>query len=210
MRVSRSDASELGMTTHRIEALTDGIFAIAMTLLVLTLDLPELEKGLTQTGLHQLLLAQRDKFLNYGLSFVLLAIFWIIHHEQFHVIKRTDRKHLWINIFALMSIVLIPFSTSLVGDYPDDWMAEFFFGSNIFIIGVLFNSNWAYATKGHRLVEASLDRRRIALGKKRGAVSPLVSLLAMGLSLIHPQLSLYVYILIPLILFLPQFRQKSR
>ncbi|TKJ44917.1 DUF1211 domain-containing membrane protein, partial [Candidatus Aerophobetes bacterium Ae_b3a] len=51
MRVSRSDASELGMTTHRIEALTDGIFAIAMTLLVLTLDLPELEKGLTQTGL---------------------------------------------------------------------------------------------------------------------------------------------------------------
>ena len=210
MNVSRSDASELGMTTHRIEALTDGIFAIAMTLLVLTLDLPELEKGLTQTGLHQLLLAQRDKFLNYGLSFVLLAIFWIIHHEQFHVIKRTDRKHLWINIFALMSIVLIPFSTSLVGDYPDDWMAEFFFGSNIFIIGVLFNSNWAYATKGHRLVEASLDRRRIALGKKRGAVSPLVSLLAMGLSLIHPQLSLYVYILIPLILFLPQFRQKSR
>lgn len=210
MRVSRSDASELGMTTHRIEALTDGIFAIAMTLLVLTLDLPELEKGLTQTGLHQLLLAQRDKFLNYGLSFVLLAIFWIIHHEQFHVIKRTDRKHLWINIFALMSIVLIPFSTSLVGDYPDDWMAEFFFGSNIFIIGVLFNSNWAYATKGHRLVEASLDRRRIALGKKRGAVTPLVSLLAMGLSLIHPQLSLYVYILIPLILFLPQFRQKSR
>jgi len=210
MRVSRSDASELGMTTHRIEALTDGIFAIAMTLLVLTLDLPELEKGLTQTGLHQLLLAQRDKFLNYGLSFVLLAIFWIIHHEQFHVIKRTDRKHLWINIFALMFIVLIPFSTSLVGDYPDDWMAEFFFGSNMFIIGVLFNSNWAYATKGHRLVEPGLDRRRIALGKKRGTVTPLVSLLAMGLSLMHPQLSCYLYILIPLILFLPQFRHKSR
>lgn len=198
------------MTTHRIEALTDGIFAIAMTLLVLTLDLPEVEKGLTKTGLHQLLFAQRDKFLNYGLSFVLLAIFWIIHHDQFHVIKRTDRKHLWINIFTLMFIVLIPFSSSLVGDYPDDWMAEFFFGSNIFIIGVLLNSNWAYATKGHRLVEASLDRRRIALGKKRGTVTPLVSLLAMGLSLMHPQLSSYVYILIPLILFLPQFRQKSR
>ena len=210
MRVSRSDASELGMTTHWIEALTDGIFAIAMTLLVLTLDLPEVGKGLTQTGLHQLLLAQRDKFVNYGLSFVLLAIFWIIHHEQFHVIKRTDRKHLWINIFALMSIVLIPFSTSLVGDYPNDWIAEFFFGSNIFIIAVLFNSNWTYATKGHRLVEASLDRRRIALGKKKGTVTALVSLLAMGLSLIHPQLSSYVYILIPLILFLPQFRQKSR
>lgn len=210
MKVSRSDGSELGMTTHRIEALTDGIFAIAMTLLVLTLDLPEVEKGLTQTGLHHLLMAQRDIFFNYALSFVLLAILWIIHHQQFHFIKRTDRKHLWINIFTLMFIALIPFSTSLVGDYPDDWMAEFFFGSNMFILGMLFNLNWAYATKGHRLVDRSLEPRRIALGKKKGAVTPLVSLLAMVLSLIHPQLSFYVYILIPIILSLPQFRRQLR
>ena len=210
MTVPPSDATELGMTTHRIEALTDGIFAIAMTLLVLTLGLPEVEKGLTERGLHHLLIEQSDKFFNYGLSFILLAIFWVIHHQQFHFIKRTDRKHLWINIFTLMFIALIPFSTSLVGDYPRDWIAEFFFGFNMFMVGTLLNLNWTYATKGHRLVEASLDRRRIAVGKKRGAVTPLVSLLAMGLSLLHPQLSSYAYILIPIILSLPQFRRQTR
>lgn len=210
MTASSSDASELGMTTRRIETLTDGIFAIAMTLLVLNLDLPEVGKELTEAGLHDLLIAEMPIFFNYALSFILLAIFWIIHHQQFHFIKRTDRKHLWISIFTLMFIALIPFSTSLVGDYPDDRMAEFFFGSNMFALGVLFNRNWAYATKGHRLVEASLDPRRIALGKKRGAVIPLVSLLAVLLSLIHPRLSSYTYILIPIILSLPQFRDKSR
>jgi len=208
MRASNSDASEPGMTTHRIEALTDGIFAIAMTLLVLTLDLPEVEKGLTQVRVHNLLIGQMHKFFNYALSFVLLAVFWIIHHQHFHVIKRTDHKHLWINIFTLMFIALIPFSTSLVGDYPEDWMDEFFFGSNMFILGMLLNWSWTYATKGYRLVNRGLDPRRIALGKKRGAIIPFVALLAMVLSLINPLMSSYVYILIPIILSLPQFRYK--
>ena len=207
MTASNSDALEPGVTTHRIEALTDGIFAIAMTLLVLTLDIPEAKTELIQTvELHSMLIGQMHKFLNYALSFLLLAIFWVIHHQQFHFIKRTNHKHLWINIVTLMFIALIPFSTSLVGDYNDDMVAEFFFASNLFIIGMLFLWNWAYATKGHRLVDRSLDPQRIALGKKRGAVIPLVSLLAIVLSLTNPQFSFYAYLLIPIILALLHFR----
>ena len=211
MRVSNSNnVSEPGMTTHRIEALTDGIFAIAMTLLVLTLDLPKVGKELTQVGLYNLLIAQIDKFFNYALSFILLSIFWIKHHQQFYFIKRTDQGYLWINIFILMFVALMPFSTSLVGDYSNDWMAELFFSSNMFVLGMFFYWGWVYATKGHRLVDHNLDQQRIALGKKRGAIIPLVSLLAMVLSLIKPQLCSYVYILIPIILSFPQFRRKLR
>ena len=207
MTASNSDAPESGVTTHRIEALTDGIFAIAMTLLVLTLDIPEAKTELIQTvELHRMLIGQMHKFFNYALSFLLLAIFWVKHHQQFHFIKRTNRKHLWINIVTLMFIALIPFSTSLVGDYNDDMVAEFFFASNLFIIGMLFLWNWVYATKGHRLVDRSLDPQRIALWKKRGAVIPLVSLLAMVLSLTNPQFSFYAYLLIPIILALLHFR----
>ena len=207
MTASSSDESEPGVTTHRIEALTDGIFAIAMTLLVLTLALPEAKTELTQTvELYSLLIGQMHKFFNYALSFLLLAIFWVKHHQQFHFIKRTNRKHLWINIVTLMFIALIPFSTSLIGDYNDDRVAEFFFASNLFIIGMLFLWNWVYATKGHRLVDRSLDPQRIALWKKRGAVIPLVSLLAMVLSLTNPQFTFYAYLLIPIILALPHFR----
>ena len=181
-----------------------------MTLLVLNLHIPAITKGLTQAGLHILLIEQADKFLNYLLSFILLAVFWIIHHQQFHLIQRTDRTHLWINIFILMFIGLIPFSTSLAGHYPNDWMAELFFGSNLFILGMLFSWSWHYATQKHRLVASNLDARRITLGKRRGMVTPVVSFLAIIVSLIKPQLSSYVYILIPILLQLPSFRFWSK
>ncbi len=198
--------SEIGLITRRIEALSDGVFAIAMTLLALNLHIPAMTKDLTQAGLHVLLIGQADKFLNYLLSFILLAVFWIIHHQQFHLIKQTNRTHLWINIFILMFIALVPFSTSLADHYPNDWVSELFFGSNLFILGMLFSWNWHYATQKHRLVDSNLDARRIALGKRRGMVTPVVSFLAIILSLIKPQLSSYIYILIPILLQLPPFR----
>ena len=109
---------KIGLTTKRIEGLTDGVFAIAMTLLVLTLEIPEPLAENTTGMLAKLLISQRHKLFNYVLSFILLALFWIIHHRQFHLVKRTDHQHLWLNVFILMFVALIPFSTSLLGDYP--------------------------------------------------------------------------------------------
>ena len=207
MAASSSDASQPGMTTHRLEALADGIFAIAMTLMVLNLALPEAGKGLTE--LHSLLFGQLDKFFCYALSFVLLAVFWISHHQQFHFIKRTDGKHLWINIFFLMFVALIPFSTSLVGDYSNEPLAEVFFGSNIFMLSMLLLCSWLYATNHHRLVDRSLDARRIALVKKRGAATMLIAVLAIGLSFINPQISSFAYLLIPVLLGVLKYRQQK-
>ena len=198
--------SETGLTTRRLEALTDGIFAISMTLLVLTLDLGDMVSGLTHAKLHQLLLAQIPKFYNYALSFVLLAIFWILHHQQFHYIKRTEHRHLWINIFILMFVALIPFSTSVLGDYSGDWMADVLFALNLFVLGMLFSLNWHYSTKDFRLIEGKLEKRHIELGKRRGLVTPLVALLAILTAFVFPSYSPYVYLLIPIILSLPMFR----
>jgi uncharacterized membrane protein len=195
------------LTTRRLEALTDGIFAISMTLLVLTLDIGEVSNGITQAGLHKLLLAQIPKFFNYALSFVLLALFWILHHQQYRYIKKTEHLHLWMNIFILMFVALIPFSTSLVGDFAGDWMAEMFFGANMLIIGVLFSLNWYYSTKDLRLVEGELEKKHIDLGIRRGLVTPFVSLLAILMAFVNPSYSSYVYLLIPIILSFPQFRR---
>ena len=194
------------MTTHRIEALTDGIFAIAMTLLVLTLVLPEAGKELAEV--HSLLLGQIDKFFNYALSFVLLAIFWIRHHQQFHLIKRTDGKHLWINIFFLMFVALMPFSTSLVGDYSREPLAEVFFGLNIFMLGMFLSWNWVYATNHHRLVDPSLDPWSIALGTKRGMITMLVAVLAIGLAFVDPRISSLAYLLIPILYGVLGYRHR--
>ena len=198
--------ADFGLTTKRIETLTDGIFAIAMTLLVLSINLPEVG---AEVGLHQLLFSQWYKFVNYAVSFMLLSVFWVVHHQQFCFIKRTDRHHLWISILVLMFIAMIPFSASLIGDYSNDSLAKIFFAGNLFIIGMLFYVNWAYATHKHRLVEKDLDIDRIEVGKRRSLVTPAVALAAAGLSLLHPSWSFYAYLSIPVILSFPPFRHKG-
>lgn len=210
MAESEKNQQDLGLTTNRIETLTDGIFAIAMTLQVLSLGLPEAASIVNEAGLHHLLMDQFNKFFNYARSFLLLAIFWIIHHQQFHSIVRTDRKHLWINIFMLMFVALIPFSTTLVGNFNNDWMAEFFFGGNLFFVGLFIQLNWLYATNNHRLVRRNFPQEKIDIGRKRGMITPVVSLLAMGIAVVNPPLASYTYLLIPVVLLLPLFRQTDQ
>ncbi|MFA6169633.1 MAG: TMEM175 family protein [Candidatus Margulisiibacteriota bacterium] len=196
-----------GLTTNRIEGLTDGIFAFSMTLLVMTLNLPD--TAARSFSLQQLLIGQSDKFFNYGLSFVLIAVVWLIHHQQFHVIRRTDPGHLWINIFLLMFVALIPFSTTLVGDYPGSAAAELFFDGNLFAVGSLLFLNWEYATRGHRLVENNFPEERIRSGWRRTLVMPLAAILAMGIATFDPSYSSYAYLTIPFVLALPYFRNKA-
>jgi len=195
------------LTTRRIEALADGIFAIAMTLLVLTLTLPDMVQ--TKLSLSQLLAEQWPKFFNYALSFVLLAIFWMVHHQQFHVIRRTNRIHVWINIGILMFVALMPFSTDVVGDYSHETLAELVFSANLMILGLLFLLNWWYACRKHRLVDPDLDRETIVGGIRRSCVTPGVAAVSMILSFFVPGWGLWVYMLIPFIHMLPWFRHND-
>ncbi|HEX7363624.1 MAG TPA: TMEM175 family protein [Dehalococcoidia bacterium] len=191
------DKSTVPLSTSRLEALTDGIFAIAMTLLVLTLTLPD--NTTTRLPLSQLIVEQWPKFFNYALSFLLLAVFWIVHHRQFHFIRRTNSSHLWINIGILMFVALVPFTTDVVGDYSGHTPAEILFSSNLLILGLLFLLNWWYACWHHRLVAPDLDREIILRGIRRSSITPIVALISIVLSLFIPRWALTVYMLIPVI-----------
>lgn len=200
---------DFGLTTRRLEALTDGIYAIAMTLLVLNLHIPDRILALGEAGAHQVLIDQAPKFFHYGLSFILLAVFWIGHHKVFHLIERTDRSHTWINVFYLMFVALIPFSTSLIGHYPEDWLDELFFSLNIFAIGSLSLANWLYASRGRRLTGPEITPALAATISWRAAVVPLVATLAAMLALIRPAWTPYSLLLIPIILFHPKMRYRA-
>ncbi|MFH0887460.1 MAG: TMEM175 family protein [bacterium] len=208
LAMAKKSNIELGMTTNRIETLTDGVFAIAMTLLVLNLKFPQPSQYIGGF-LHKILQSQIHIFINYILSFIILGIFWIMHHQQSHYIRRTDRIHLWINIFMLMFIALIPFSTSLVSNFTKDWVDEIFFAGNIFIIGTLFYANWSYATYKCRLVEPKTDKVLIDIGKRRVLVVPLIALFAIITAFQKIELSSYCYMLIPIILAFPAFRYQT-
>lgn len=206
-RTVQDNDFKLGLTTNRLETLVDSIFAFSMTLLALNLHIPEATKMISGEMLHKILLRQAHKFWFYILSFILLALFWIIHHQDFHFIKRTNRTHIWINIFILIFVVVVPFSTSLVGDYKSDWMSHFFFAANIFIISLLFSLHWFYATGNHRLVDTQIDSRQIVSGRRRGLVTSVVSLLAVILSIVYTPSSLFIFLLIPILVYLPRFKR---
>lgn len=205
MAARHPDSTRFLMTAHRLQALTDGIFAIAMTLLVLAIDLPGKGRDHIHLGLPGFLARHVQDFFNYALGFVLLAIFWLIHHQQFHFIRGVDRVLIWINIFMLMAVGVVPFTTSLVGNYPAETLAEFIFAVNMFVIGALFFWNWAYASKGRRLVDPQMSEAHVRAIRNRGLVLPCVSIVAAALSTVGPLLASYSYLAAPVILFLRPF-----
>jgi uncharacterized membrane protein len=183
-----------GMTTHRIQTLVDGIYAIAMTSLVLNISIPRQTAGsLSMTTFNHLLLNLWLKFWTFGLSFLLLAIFWSTNHRLFRLIKHANPRLLWINLFCLMFVALVPFSTSLIGEYGQYWAAQMFFDLNLFVIGSFSYLNWQYAAK-YDLLHESVDSKTIVFAKNRNLVFPVISLVACGLCFITPLWSnLYPY-----------------
>ena len=189
------------MPTSRVEALSDGIFAIAMTLLVLDLAVPDAPSVDADAALRAFLVEDWPKLLNYAKGFLLLAVFWVIHHKQFHSIKRTDEGFIWINILAMMLIVLVPFTTSLESEYGSLPLASLIFNANILAVGLAYLLLWFYATRNYHLVSLEeFDAERIRLSRRRSMVVPAAALLAMGLSLVVPSWSALAYLMIPLVL----------
>jgi uncharacterized membrane protein len=105
-------ASGAVFAPNRLEILTDGVFAIVMTLLVLEITLPEIAQPTLQAELPQKLLELWPKLFKYALSFLVLGILWGFHHLVFHSIKHSNMALVWLNILFLMFVTLIPFSTS--------------------------------------------------------------------------------------------------
>lgn len=191
-------SASLWVTTKRIETLADGIFAIAMTLLVLSIGVPQIAEPVSSAALQQSLIDLIPKFFSYALSFVLLAVFWRINHQQFYVIKRADTTLLWINILWLLFVALVPFSTSLIGEYGEYQITEVFFHLNLLAIGLFCYLNWHYATESN-FVDKSLDSDAKTSIKRGNLVLPITSLLAIAISFISPSWSSMAYLFIPFI-----------
>jgi uncharacterized membrane protein len=196
-----SDASASGgLSKTRIEALTDGIFAIAMTLMVFDIKLPT---GTTPLSLNYELIRLWPRFLAYVISFIMLGVYWVGHHNQYHYIRRTDRGFLWINIFFLMGVSLLPFSTALLGQYPAERTSLAVYGLNLILVGGFLYAHWAYATRNHRLVESHIHPEVVSLVKSRIAMGPAASILAICVSFVGKRLSWAIFALIPLLYLIP-------
>jgi len=191
-----------GLSKTRIEALTDGIFAIAMTLMVFDIKVPTVAQ-MNQLNLRHELIQLWPRFLAYVISFVMLGVYWVGHHNQYHYIRRTDRPFLWINIFFLMGVSLIPFSTGLLGQFPEDRTAVGVYGLNLIMVGGFLYAHWSYAARNYQLVEEHIDPEVVRLANYRIAMGPAASILAICASFVSPRLSLAIFALIPLLYLIP-------
>jgi uncharacterized membrane protein len=189
-----------GLSTTRLEALSDGVFAVAITLLVLTLPVPQLASA---SELVPRLGALWPKLLSYALSFVIVGIYWVAHHNTFHYIKRSDRTLLWLNILLLMCIVFLPFPTALLGQYPEERVSIIIYAGTLVITGLVLQSLWWYATSGYRLVDRNIDPRLVQRATRRNLTAPLIYLLAIGISLFSVPASLVLFLLVPLYYIFP-------
>jgi uncharacterized membrane protein len=181
-----------------VEALADGVFAFAMTLMVLSIDVPmNVPRADENQAIMQHLFQIRPDFQIYVLAFISLGGFWYAHQIQFKSIKRADPTLVWINIFIMMLIALVPFSTALAGDYGDAQISVLVMEVNILLLGIMFYAHWSYATSHPQLLRRAIDKKDINLGKDIYIIIILISLAAIGLSYISPPLSAALYVLMP-------------
>lgn len=189
-----------GLTTSRIETLGDGVFAIAMTLLVLGL---EIHTNLTVALLPNILMELWPQLISYFLSFIALGSLWVGHHNQYHWIQFSNRKFLWINIFFLSFVALIPFSTTLLQTHQSQQLAVVAYGINLIICVILLYIHWEYATHKHRLIADNLKHKTIQIVKARMFFSILMYIISMLFSFINPAISIALFVLIQLLTIIP-------
>ena len=199
------------VSKNRIEFLTDGIFAVVMTLRVLDISVPQISSHYAignvaaGTELVKRLFDLWPKMLSFVISFVILAIYWVAHHRQFHYIKHSNRALIWINMMFLMAICLIPFSTSLLGEYRELEMSILVYGGNSIVIASLLYAQWRYVTTSHhgRLVDENLDPISKTTLSRRTLLGIIVYLIATGFSFVYTQLSPFPFVLVLIPAFLP-------
>ncbi len=147
-RAREPGLSEEGVTVGRIMSFSDGIFAVAITLLILNIDIPAIPKDQVSRELGPALRGLAPHFRSFVISFLVIGVYWMAHHGVFRHIRRSDRTFLWANLLFMMSIVLLPFSTNLLSAYGEDRLAVMFYAGNLTMTGSLMALMWWYASRG--------------------------------------------------------------
>lgn len=193
--MSSNKKHDVWMNTNRIETLVDGVFAIALTLLVLSIDVPQISGNVTDAFLLQYLNTLSGQLLIYAFSFLLLASFWRANHRQFFFIRKSDSTLIWITLVWLMFIALVPFSTDFVSNYGSHMIPMLFFNFNMLFIGIFFILNWTYVNRKGFFIE-SMTKERYERAKRINYTLPIVALIAILITFVQPLWSPYTYILI--------------
>lgn len=200
--------------TARVEAFSDGVFAIAITLLVLEIRVPEPDLTGHGSSLFRALLALWPSYLGYLISFVTIGVMWVNHHSMFVLIRRTDRYFLLISVFFLMCIAFLPFPTAVLAEYLSEPkgrpVAVALYSATFVLIAVAYNGLWWYAVRIGNLLEKNADREAVRTISRRYIMGPIAYAISLGLAFINPWVSLAVHGLLIAFFVLPVRKPTSQ
>ena len=186
---------------ERLIFFSDAVFAIAITLLIIDIQLPG-NAGADLAGALRHLVPSFEGFV---ISFLVIALYWMSHHRLFRSIRTYDSRLIWINIWILMLIVFLPFSSSMVSSYGQYRVAVMFYALNLAAIGLLFLVLWLYATYHGRLISPSTPIAVVRRITTRLGIPPLVFLISIPIALVNADAAKYSWLMIPVLFRAAQY-----
>ncbi len=193
---------------ERLIFLSDGVFAIAMTLLVVELAVPQISTPSAGDELGPQLLALYPKYLSYAISFVVIASYWTSHQRIFSYIVRADGRLVWLNILLLLCIAFQPFPTSVLGTYGTT-AAVTFYAATLAMTGLVVLTLWVYATRHRRLVSPELESRLVEHHTVRAACVPLVFAISIGIAQTNPTAAEFSWLAIAVLIGVLRWRYRD-
>jgi uncharacterized membrane protein len=202
------EENEEAKETGRTEAFSDGVFAVAITLLVLEIHTPETITSNGQLWKFFLDAKVGESLLAFVTSFATIGVMWLNHHRIFTYIKRIDNTLLSLNLLLLLIIVFIPYPTSLVALSLTDSRAganlpTIIYASTSFLMALGFNFVWRYASHNNRLIAKKADPEGVAAISRQYRYGPLVYLFVIALALIYPLASIIASLLLAIFFAIP-------
>lgn len=183
-----SETTNDKLSFERLVFFSDAVFAIAITLLALEVQLPKGYENLSDLGLQKALISIWPKYLGYIISFLVIGLFWMGHHRKLQFIQRYDRKFIFLNLLLLMVIAFIPFPASILSEYGNR-SATIFYAVIMIIAGLLSSLNWFYAVKNYKLIDPALDNSQRNKELWGPVLMAGVFLLSIGISFINADLA---------------------
>jgi uncharacterized membrane protein len=187
---------QAGRELDRIVFFSDAVFAIAITILVLDIRVPDIPEGRVAAELSTQVLGLGPKYLSYVISFLVLAVYWQAHHRVFRPITGYDSTLVWLNFLFLMAVAFLPFPTSLLGEYSEEQLSVVIYAANAAVASLLLVAISWYATSGHRLVSPDMDDEEESIRRLQGLAVPVVFLLSIGVSFFSPMAAMYSWLLL--------------
>ena len=195
--------------TGRVEAFSDGVIAIIVTLLIFEVRLPEVGPGASSQQFWDALLSIAPKLGTFALSFATVAIYWVNHHHFFSGITHTDWKLLWLNNLLLFFLSIVPFTTAVLGDHLDQPIAIALYALDLGLAAAAFSLMGRYVLFVGRLVDEAVPERDRRSEFRRSLIGTVAYLVCVPIAFIAPVVAIALFVALPITYVVPSLLSRD-